>query len=245
MLPGATESFDRFVSSGAGADTLTCTGSGGCALAGGDGGDALVGGTGGDALWGGAGNDSADGKAGDDTYLFGQASASQTDTVTEGAAGGFDTLDFSVLLDDDPVTVDLRVDSAMASHTNRVVNTGGAGQADNFERVIGGGGDDSFTLGFLASATRTIDGNAGTDTLTVDSGAALATDNPGASGSGTVTGPGGTITYTNIENVVLTNAAPPPPVPGLTTWALGTLALALAAAVLVSNQRRRGSRQPS
>ena len=91
--------------------------------------------------------------------------------------------------------------------------------------------------------TRFVDGNGGTDTLTGDSGASFATDHPGAAGSGTVTGPGGTITYVNIENVVLTNAALPPPVPGLTTWALGTLALALAAAVLVSTRHRRASRQ--
>ena len=106
-------------------------------------------------------------------------------------------------------------------------------------------GAHSFTLGFLPVATRTIDGNLGTDTLTVDSGADVATDNPRATGSGTVTGPGGTITYVNIETVVLTNAAPPPPVPGLTTWALGTLALALAAAELVSTRRRRTSRRTS
>ena len=245
VVPGATEATDRFVSSGDGDDALTCTGSGGCAMAGGDGNDSLIGGTGGDALFGGPGNDAADGKAGDDTYLFGSAAVSQTDTVTEGAAGGFDTLDFSVLPADDPLTVDLQVDSSMATHTNRVVNTGGAGQVDYFEQVIGGAGNDSFTLGFLPVTTRFVDGNAGTDTLTVDSGASVATDHPGAPGSGTVTGPGGTITYVNIENVVLTNAAPPPPVPGLATWALGALALALAAAVLVSTRRRLAVRQTS
>ena len=244
-VPGATEALDRFVSSGAGNDTLTCTGPGGCAMSGDDGDDSLVGGTGGDALLGGPGNDSADGKAGDDTYLFGPADAPQTDTVTEGAAGGFDTLDFSVLLTGDTLTVDLRVDSSMASHTNRVVNTGGAGQVDNFEKVIGGGGDDSFTLGFLAVATRTIDGNLGTDTLTVDAGGGSAVNNPAGSGSGTVTGPGGTITYVNIENVVLINVVGPTPVPALTTWALGVLALALAAAAFVFTRRRRGLRQTS
>ena len=240
-FPDATGSLDRFVSSGAGDDLLTCTGGPGCAMDGGDGDDALVGGTGGDAMLGGPGNDTCDGKAGDDTCLFGPASTSQTDTVTEGAAGGFDTLDFSALFADDPLTVDLRVDSSMATHTNRVVSTGGAGQVDYFEQVIGGAGNDSFTLAFLATATRTIDGGAGTDTLTVDAGGGVATDNPGAAGSGTVTGPGGTITYVNIENVVLTNVAgaTPPPVPGLSTWTLGALALALAAAAFVSTRRRR------
>ena len=244
-FPDATETLDRFVSSGAGNDLLTCTGEPGCAMAGGDGNDVLVGGTGGDAMLGGPGNDTCDGNAGDDTCLFGPAAASQTDTVIEGAAGGFDTLDFSALAADDPLIVDLRVDSSMATHTNRVVNTGGAGQVDYFEHVIGGAGNDSFTLGFLPVNTRLVDGNGGTDTLTVDSGASVATDHPGAPGSGTVTGPGGTITYVNIENVVLTNAAPLALVPGLTSWALGALALALAAAVLVSTRRRRDPRPAS
>ena len=178
-------------------------------LGGGGGADTLVGGPGGDAFLGGAGNDTANGMGGDDTHVFGPASSAETDTIIDGAGGGSDTLDFSTLPTTDPVAVDLNNDVGIAVHTNRTVNTGGTGQASFFENVFGGAGDDSFTMGFL-TATRTIDGSGGTDTLTVDAGGGVASNVPGAPGSGTITGPGGSITYVNVENVVLTNFTPPP-----------------------------------
>ena len=243
--PTATDMADRFISAGGGNDTLTCTGPGGCALDAGRGDDALIGGTGPDALLGGPGDDTIEGKAGDDHIVFDAVSTPETDTIVGAAGDGSDTLDFSALPATDSVTVDLQSDVATAVHTNRVVKTSGAGQASFFERVIGGGGDDAFSMGFLPVATRIIDGNFGTDTLTVDAGGGFAVDLPGAAGSGTITGPGGTITYLNIENVVLINVVGPTPVPALSTWALGTLALALAAAVFVFTRRRRELRQTS
>ena len=227
--PTTTEMFDRFLSAGGGDDTATCTGPGGCALVGGDGNDTLVGGTGPDALLGGSGNDNIDGQAGDDHFVFlGPVSSPETDTIVEAAAGGTDTLDFSGLTSTDPVTVNLSTDVGTATHINRTVNTGAAGQVDNFEIVIGGAGDDSITLGFLPVASRTIDGSRGEDTLTVDAGGGFAIDSPGAPGAGTITSPGGMITYVNIENVILPNAATPPATPSSTPWGLIVAALLLA-----------------
>ena len=210
-----TEMFNRFLSAGAGDDTATCTGPGGCALSGDDGNDTLVGGPGDDAFLGGPGDDTANGMGGDDTHVFGPASSAETDTIIDGAAGGSDTFDFSALPADDPVTVDMNNDVGIAVHTNRTVNTGGTGQAAFFENAFGGAGDDTFTMGFL-TATRTIDGNLGTDTLTLDAGGGVASNVPGAPGSGTIGGPGGSITYLNVENVVLTNFIPPPLLVSLT-----------------------------
>ena len=231
-FPAPTGSISRFVSSGGGNDTVTCTDPLGCAMSGDDGNDSLFGGTGPDAFFGGGGDDTANGMGGDDTYVFGPASSAETDTLVEGAAGGSDTFDFSGLPVADPVTVDLTNDVGIATHANRTINTGGLGQAAFFENLLGGAGDDLLTVGFTEQA-RVIDGNLGTDSLTVDAGGGHANHSPGEPGSGTIKGPGGTITYVNIEIVVLTNLAPPPPIPSMSQWALMLLTLLFAGLIFL------------
>lgn len=129
----------------AGANTLDGGPAGNDTLEGKDGNDTLLGGAGSnDTLIGGEGNDFMAGGPGDDTYVFGTASANQTDTVEELAGQGTDLLDFSGLVSGDPVTVDLTKDNPLASHTKRTVKTNGSGQAANFENITGGGAGDTL-----------------------------------------------------------------------------------------------------
>jgi Ca2+-binding RTX toxin-like protein len=75
---------------------VTLNGLGGSdTLTGGTGNDTLSGGTGNDTLTGGGGTDSLTGGADNDRYVFGNAWG--TDTVTEAASGGIDTLDFTAV----------------------------------------------------------------------------------------------------------------------------------------------------
>src|SRR5262249_57138478 len=93
----------------------------------------------------GAGNDSMTGGAGNDVYVLRAAGAAEIDTVIELLGGGTDRLDFSALAATAPVTANLTSDATLATHANRTVKTGGAGQAANFENVTAGerqGGKD-------------------------------------------------------------------------------------------------------
>jgi Ca2+-binding RTX toxin-like protein len=116
------------------------------------------------------------GGAGDDTYLFKAASAAEVDTVIELLGGGTDTLDFRALGVTVPVTVNLTSDTALATHANRTVKTGAAGQAANFENATGGAGNDSLTGNAAGNVlvggagNDTLDGGAGNDTLDGGSG---------------------------------------------------------------------------
>ena len=107
--------------------------------------DTLNGGAGSDLLTGDVGNDVIVGGTGGDTYYFASVGPAEADTVTELAGGGIDTLHFKTLPATQAVIVDLTADVSLASHLNRVVNTGGPGQAANFENVLGGSGNDSIT----------------------------------------------------------------------------------------------------
>src|SRR5262249_61023940 len=53
-----------------------------------------------------------------------------------------DGFDFLALAPTSPVKPNLARDTALATHTNRTVKTGAAGQAANFENVTGGAGND-------------------------------------------------------------------------------------------------------
>src|SRR5262249_2261388 len=124
-----------------------------------------------DTLEGGAGSDSMTGGSGDDVYLFRAASAAEVDTVIELLGGGTDRLDFAALAATVPGAANLTRDAALATHTNRTVKTGGAGQAANFENVTGGAGNDQITGNAAnnslvgGAGNDTLDGGAGTDTL--------------------------------------------------------------------------------
>lgn len=128
-------------------------------LAGNSGDDTLVGNTGNDILNGGEGNDTMAGGDGDDTYLFANAIVAQTDVVSELNVVGTDTLDFSSVTNS--VTGNLNSDSAIAAHRGRIVRTA-AGQASNFENLIGGSAADSLMGNW---ANNQLKGNGGNDTI--------------------------------------------------------------------------------
>ncbi len=199
----------RLIVGAAGDDVIDCTNLP-CIMAGDAGDDDLNGSPSRDILFGGSGNDALGGADGDDDYIFGPADAVEIDVVEEIVAGGVDTLNFTLLPNDDPVTIDLMATTTIATHTNRTLNTNASNQGVFYESVFGGDGDDDFTVDFIV-ATRSIDGWGGTDTLTIDAGGGAASDSPSGAGAGTVTGPGGSITYVNVENVSIINTSTPAP----------------------------------
>jgi Ca2+-binding RTX toxin-like protein len=155
------------VTGGAGNDVLLGN-SASNRLDGGLGNDTLRGLLGDDMLTGGTGSDLLDGGDGNDTYLF-QAVAgivAETDTLTEAANSGIDTLDFSVLAATIAVTVDLGSDASLARHTNRVL-VANSGQSANFENAAGGAGNDSLLGNALANRLL---GGAGNDTVSGGTG---------------------------------------------------------------------------
>ncbi len=138
-------------------------GSGDDILIGDDSANVLTGGSGNDILVGEAGNDILVGEAGNDTYLL---TPGDTDTITEVAGGGNDTLDYSAYLADSPVTVDLAAGTA----------TGTAAGLAYIENVIGGSGDDILTGDLNANE---LTGGSGNDTLAGGSGNDILAGGPG------------------------------------------------------------------
>ena len=156
-----------------GNDTLRGLG-GSDQLDGGDGNDTLLGGAGGDYLIGGIGNDwlnGGDGSnilaggQGSDVYAFDNATTNQVDTVIEQTGEGTDTLNFASMSDN--VTANLTSDTALATMNHRIVQTGGAGQAANFENAYGGAGTDTLIGN---AANNVLMGNGGADALSGGSG---------------------------------------------------------------------------
>lgn len=126
---------------------------------GGDGSDLLRGSWQDDLLDGGAGDDTLEGSWGDDRYVFVDVFGS--DTVTENASGGTDTMDFS------EVTAALDVILGSVTVTDGTSTVTHAG--NHIERVIGGLGDDDFVLsGPTVTFPGTLDGGVGTNTLWYD-----------------------------------------------------------------------------
>jgi Ca2+-binding RTX toxin-like protein len=121
--------------------------------------DTLAGGAGTDTLDGGLGNDSLQGGADNDTYLLDTDLVLGTDTITELAGGGMDTLDFSQTTTK-TIAVNLGVITAQAVTASNLTLTLNA--ADTVENVIGGSLNDSLTGNALANR---LDGGAGLDTL--------------------------------------------------------------------------------
>jgi Ca2+-binding RTX toxin-like protein len=143
-------------------------------LMGGNQNDILSGGAGDDYLMGEAGNDLLDGGDGfntlvggveDDSYLFFAATTNQIDTVVELTGEGTDTLNFAALTT--TVMTNLASDTLMATTDHRIVWTGAAGQAANFENVTGGSGNDQITGNGVDNL---LVGNGGDDTITGGSG---------------------------------------------------------------------------
>jgi Ca2+-binding RTX toxin-like protein len=138
-------------------------------LDGGDGNDTLLGGLGSDLLKGGIGNDWLNGGdgyntliggQGGDVYAFDNATTNQVDTVVEQAGEGTDTLNFASMTDN--VTANLTSDTALATMAHRIVQTGGAGQAANFENAYGGSGTDTLIGN---AANNLLMGNGGSNVL--------------------------------------------------------------------------------
>lgn len=146
-----------------GNDTLT-GGSGNDVLDGGNGNDTLSGNAGNDTLAGGAGTDSLTGGVGDDTYLFDTNAALGTDTITEAAAGGIDTLDFTGSSND--VNVNLNTAGAQVVNANLTLNMTAA-SVSQIENLTGGDANDLLVGNALDN---TLSGGAGDDTLTGNAG---------------------------------------------------------------------------
>ncbi len=166
---GQAENFEN-ATGGAANDSLTGNAASN-SLSGGIGNDTLTGADGNDTLNGGGGNDSLVGQLGDDTYVFVATGLTETDTVSEGANAGSDSLDFTNLAATVPVTVNLTSDLALATYASRTIRTASAGQSANFENAIGGAGNDSFIGNAAANLLRggagndTMEGGAGNDTM--------------------------------------------------------------------------------
>jgi Ca2+-binding RTX toxin-like protein len=165
-----------------GTDIIT-GGSGNDILDGGNGNDTLTGNAGNDTLTGGAGTDALTGGSGNDTYLFDTDTPLGTDTITESAAGGTDTLDFSGSSID--INLNLNTAGAQVVNANLTVNmiAASVGQIDN---LTGGAGTDTLagnaldnTL-FGGGGNDVLTGNAGNDTLNGGDGNDTINTNGGA-----------------------------------------------------------------
>jgi Ca2+-binding RTX toxin-like protein len=149
-------------------------GAGNDTIAGNDVANRLEGRAGNDLLDGRLGNDQLLGGQGNDTYRFGSLAskrrrlrAPETDTITELANEGKDTLDFALLPAPEPVTVNLTTDNGMATHGARTINAA-AGSAVNIEDVLGGAGNDDLKGN---NAVNTFEGFGGNDTMSGGAGA--------------------------------------------------------------------------
>ncbi|MFN7348131.1 MAG: bluetail domain-containing putative surface protein, partial [Dolichospermum sp.] len=172
-----------------GKDTLS-GGAGNDSLSGGYGNDILSGGYGNDTLGGGDGNDTLSGEIGDDIYIV----DSTTDTITENANEGTDTIQSSVTL-------------TLATNVENLTLTGtaanGTGNAGN-NVITGNAGNNTLDGG---AGTDTLIGGLGDDIYVVDSTTDTITENVNA-GTDTIQS---TVTYTitaaNVENLTLTGTA--------------------------------------
>lgn len=117
----------------------------------------LNGNSGNDVLTGAGGSDTLIGGLGDDSYIFAAATASETDTLTEGSGGGTDTISFAAMTV--PVTFSLATAAAQPVHVSRTIRLS---STVHFENVAGGTAGDNLTGN---SAANLLNGNAGNDIL--------------------------------------------------------------------------------
>ena len=121
--------------------------------------DTLIGGAGNDTLDGGLGNDSLQGGADNDTYLLDTDLVLGTDTITELAGGGVDTLDFSQTTTK-TIAVNLGVITPQTVTPSNLTLTLNA--TDTVENAIGGTLNDTLAGNALANR---LNGGAGNDAL--------------------------------------------------------------------------------
>ena len=131
-------------------------------LTGGPGDDVLTGNPGNDTLNGGAGLDQLTGGPGDDNFVFGDASSSEADTVTEASGQGTDTLNFSSVTT--AVSLDLGSSVVQTVHTNRTLKLSSSA---SFENIIGGLADNVLSGN---SGNNSLTGGPGNDVLIGNSG---------------------------------------------------------------------------
>ncbi|MDB9535241.1 Calx-beta domain-containing protein, partial [Dolichospermum planctonicum CS-1226] len=160
-------------------------------ITGNGGNNTLNGGAGTDTLIGGAGRDTLIGGTGDDIYIVDSA----TDTITEQASGGIDTIQSSVTL-----TIATNVENLTLTGTAAIKGTGNAGN-----NVITGNDVNNTLNG--GAGTDTLIGGLGDDVYIVDSTTDTITENANE-GMDTIQS---SVTYTivdaNVENLILTGTA--------------------------------------
>jgi Ca2+-binding RTX toxin-like protein len=122
----------------------------------------LVGNAGNNTLIGLAGDDFLIGGVGDDLYVFDADTALGTDTISEGANSGTDTIDFSQTSTGVSLNLSLVTTQTVNVNHNLFMNV-----FSTIENLVGGSGNDTLTGSFLAN---TLTGNAGNDTLNGEAG---------------------------------------------------------------------------
>jgi Ca2+-binding RTX toxin-like protein len=118
----------------------------------------ITAGNGNDRITGGGANDTMSGGLGNDTFLFATATSAESDTITELADQGTDTLDFSALTTS--VTFSLATNAVQTAHTKRSLKLSSSATLEN---LIGGSAGDTLIGNSLAN---TLTGNSGNDNLT-------------------------------------------------------------------------------
>jgi Ca2+-binding RTX toxin-like protein len=117
----------------------------------------LTGLAGNDRLSGGLGGDSLVGGLDNDTYVFDVAAVPESDTVTENAGQGVDTLDFSSMLTSLVVNIGIRTPQNIDALRTLTLSS-----ASGLDNVLGGSGDDVLWGGLGAND---LTGNGGNDIL--------------------------------------------------------------------------------
>jgi len=133
-----------------------------------NGNDSLTCGSGNDFLEGGAGSDILTGGAGNDIYRFVVNANTQlgTDTLTESSSdAGTDTLDFSGSSQAISINLGIQNYQTVANSNGSSLTIGTFG--GNFENVVGGDADDTFTGN---SFNNKLTGGGGNDTINIASG---------------------------------------------------------------------------
>ncbi len=190
MVTGTATNIDGGISgienANGGADNDTLTGD--------DNNNLLIGGDGDDTLTDGHGDDTLVGGLGSDHYVLTPGSGDQVDE-TGGVPTDDDVLDFS--LSAGPITIDLdsnAVQTILDTHTLEILGT--------VESFIGSTGDDQVTISGAGTATRSVNGFGGSDTLITGDAVATTWNITGAdTGNFAPALSFGMVTFTSVENL--------------------------------------------
>ncbi len=144
--------------------------------------------------------------SGNDKIEIDSLVASPFVTSVEDTGGTVDWLDFSDFAGG--ITLDL--DTPAVQSLNAVVGGGPLLQLlSTYEKFTGTTGNDTVYVDPLVAAARTLDGGAGDDRLSFDGQGEAFTDSGGATGTGTLTPPGGStfqpVSYISFQSGLTTN----------------------------------------